>query len=923
MLFVINWLGWLLTRVVLSLRYKVTVTGQAEVLRKPGPYLVMPNHIGFTDPPNVWAHLWPLFHFRPVVNEVNFQNPVLGPMGAGMRVIRVPDMDRASADAHQRASQAAAAITAALKAGENVLMWPSGRLTRDGTEKLGGARAVSEILAAVPQATVVLVRTRGLWGSWYSFAYDGTLKPIVAMLLNGLGVLLSNLLLFTPRRRMTMALEAFTATERPEPVRETINPWLDGWYNADLTGERRDVSPPVIGRTGDVSRLGELKEPADSRRAVRQIEGSEVSSTPGERPNFVPYHFALGARTHAFPPPPSDALDLSNVKPEVKQAVADLIAEKIKRPLSPEENRPETTFLALNLDSLDGMDITLSVEQQYGFRGDTVPQSVGQLWALASGGASTGKPKPAPKEWFRPSANANDKIEVLADTVPAAFVARCQKHPKDTAAADDLAGVLNYERMLLVARLMARRFGAFAEPNVGLMLPASVAADLALLGLHLAGKLPVLLNWTTGPANLAHAVKTAELKRVVTSKAFVDRAHVEVPGVEFVFLEDLRKGIGKVEGLLALLGQRFFSRSVRRQALAKATTDPEAAAVVLFTSGSEKAPKAVPLSHRNVLANMTMVIPQIDVTRADIMLGFLPPFHSFGHTVTSLLPILCGVKVLHHPDPTDAGALVRKIAAYKPTVVAGTPTFVGYILDKAAAGDLDSLTMMVVGAEKCPPAIFERSRTLAPNAKVIEGYGITECSPIVSANPTAKPKAGTIGPPLPGLLVRIVDAETNEPLPQGKMGILEVSGPSVFRGYMGGDTPPPFHEADGKQWYITGDLAALDEDGYIVFHGRLKRFLKAGGEMISLPALEEPFAKLYPPTDQGPRVAVEGIETDTGRTVVLFTTEKLDVREANAVLQKEGFRGVMRLDEVRSVDKIPVLGTGKTDYKVLRKMLME
>jgi long-chain-fatty-acid--[acyl-carrier-protein] ligase len=153
------------------------------------------------------------------------------------------------------------------------------------------------------------------------------------------------------------------------------------------------------------------------------------------------------------------------------------------------------------------------------------------------------------------------------------------------------------------------------------------------------------------------------------------------------------------------------------------------------------------------------------------------------------------------------------------------------------------------------------------------------------------------------------------------MGMLHVAGPTVFDGYAGHDGPLPFEEIDGKRWYVTGDLVELDHTGAIVFHGRLKRFLKAGGEMISLPAPEEPFAKKFPPTDAGPRVAMEGIETPGGRRIVLFTTEPLTLQDANSLLQQEGFGGVMRLDEVRQVDQIPVLGSGKTDYKVLRAMI--
>jgi long-chain-fatty-acid--[acyl-carrier-protein] ligase len=252
--------------------------------------------------------------------------------------------------------------------------------------------------------------------------------------------------------------------------------------------------------------------------------------------------------------------------------------------------------------------------------------------------------------------------------------------------------------------------------------------------------------------------------------------------------------------------------------------------------------------------------------------------------------------------------------------VAGTPTFLGYLLDRAKAGDLDSLRLVVSGAEAAPPALFDKVKRKTPNADVVEGYGVTESAAVVSVHRPGHFRAGTVGLPLPGVEVRVVDLESDEPLPPGRMGMLLVSGANVFPGYWG-DSPSPFRELDGKRWYVTGDLAELDPSGQIVFRGRLKRFLKAGGEMISLPALEEPFAKQYPATEDGPRVAVEGVETPDGRRIVLFTTEDISLRDANARLQAEGFRGVMRLDEVRKLDRIPVLGTGKTDYKALRAMI--
>jgi long-chain-fatty-acid--[acyl-carrier-protein] ligase len=450
------------------------------------------------------------------------------------------------------------------------------------------------------------------------------------------------------------------------------------------------------------------------------------------------------------------------------------------------------------------------------------------------------------------------------------------------------------------------------------MLPASVACDTAFLALHLAGKLPVLLNWTTGPANLAHAAQLMGLTHVITSRAFLDRAGVSVEGVQYLFLEELRGKISKVELLRKLLRVRWFPGRVRKL-VPKVPADRPA--VVLFTSGSERAPKAVPITHANILVQMKAGIDTLSLTRREIILGFLPAFHSFGIAATSMLPLIGGMRVVHHPDPTDAAGLARKTAAYRPTMLVGTPTFVSYILERAKPGDLDSLTMIVVGAERCPPSLYERAARLAPHAALLEGYGITECSPVVAVNHPQRNRPGTVGQPLPVVEIQVVDLETEKPLPRNTMGMLWVSGPTIFPGYIGFEGPSPFRERDGKRWYVTGDLAEVSDDNFIKLAGRLKRFLKAGGEMISLPALEEPFTKRFPPTEEGPRVAVEGMEIDHGRRIVLFSTEPITLADANALLMGEGFRGVMRLDEVRRVDKIPVLGTGKTDYKALRAML--
>lgn len=877
MLWPVRWAAWAVLRFLLSLRYKLTIVGTEEVLKKPGPYLILPNHPAFTDPPNLLLRLWPAFKMRPLLLETNFKSPLFAPLAWMLRGIKMPDIVKASAEDKRRAEEAVGNVIAALRAGENVIIWPSGRLTRDGSERLGGARTAADVLAAVPNCTVVLARTRGLFGSMFSHA-DGPLS-LMSTFLKGQALWAANLFLFAPRRQVTVTLEAFTPDRRPQPTREQLNKWLEAWYNAD---------------------------------------------TPREEPTFVPRHFLFGERTHTYPPPVVETatFDLSKIKAETKAVIAQLVEDKLKRPLTPDENAAETTILQLGMDSLDAMEVSLAVEQRFGFGSDEVPTTVGGLWAIAEGIAQTAPPKPPPAGWFD-KAPDDSPLEILGETISTAFLTQAFARRKQLIAADDLAGGVTYERMTIGAWVMAGQFRSITAPNVGLMLPASVACDIAFLGLHLAGKLPVVLNWTTGPGNLKHAVTLMGLTHVVTSKAFVDRIHVEVPGVQFLFLEDVRGRVGKLGLLRRLLAVRVFGGWTKSALLSGAEIDPHKPAVVLFTSGSEKAPKAVPLTHANIIADQRGALEALKVKRDNSALGFLPMFHSFGLTVTGLMPLFTGVRVVHHPDPTDAGALARKVAAYKPTLAAGTPTFISYILERAKPGDLDSLRLIVVGAEKASDALFEKARKLAPHAEVLEGYGITECSPVVSVNRPGAARPGTIGQPLPGVAVCVTDLETKAQLPQGEMGMLHVSGPTVFPGYLGADVPAPFEEIDGKRWYVTGDLAALDEVGAIVFRGRMKRFLKAGGEMISLPALEEPFARKFPPTDTGPRVAVEGVETPSGRRIVLFTTESISLRDANALLQSEGMRGVMRLDDVQQVDAIPTLGTGKTDYKVLRARITE
>jgi long-chain-fatty-acid--[acyl-carrier-protein] ligase len=874
----IRWLAWSLAAFILRLRYRVTRVGWERVDPKTGPFLILPNHMAYSDPVLVTVVFWPQFQLRPVGLETNFSNPFFKPFIDLLNPIRIPAMETASKEARDRTLGAIQQIVTELKKGDNALLWPSGHLTHDGLEHLGAARTAADVLAGAPEVTALKVRIRGLYGSSLSYAYTGGQPSMVKGMLRGFGYLLLNLLFFGPRRDITIEIEPATAAERPEPTREKINPWLEAWYNRD----------------------------------------------GAEEPTFVRPHWFLGPQAHEFPPmQQTEQADTATVPDKVKSEVTSFVERKLKRRLEGNDRDPNSKLADLGMDSIDAMDVALQVEQRFGFQSADVPTTLGGLWALGGGLLTAAKPKPVPEAWQTPPNEApKPKLEILGETLTEAFVNRVLRSPKDVAAADDLSGVVTFEKMYVGVRTMAERFRALDGDSLGLLLPASVAADVVYFAILLAGKRPVVLNWTTGPANLAHAARVTDLKFVITSKAFIDRTHVAVDGTTLVFLEELRKTIGKLELLKHLLTVRLFPAFASRAALANANPDPAAPAVVLFTSGSEKAPKAVPLSHANIISNHRDATPTVKFTRADSFIGFLPMFHSFGLTVTSTLPILAGMKVVHHPDPTDATALARKIATWKPNIVITTPTFLGYIMERAKPGEWDHVRLVATAAEKMPEETRNKAKKLAPNATVLEGYGITECTPAVAINPIDAVREGTVGQLIPNVDAKVLDIETHEPLPNGTMGMLHVAGPNVFAGYIGYDGPSPFREIDGRRFYITGDLASLSDDRYVTFHGRMKRFLKVGGEMLSLPALEEPFAVTFPPTDAGPRVAVEGIEQgEGGRHVVLFTTEPITLAEANHLLHDAGFRGIMRLDDVVKVPAIPVLGTGKTDYKPLRAML--
>ncbi len=857
-------------KIILMIRYRVESNSLPKILKGHDPkgLLILPNHPSYSDPVIVFSQIWSQLRPRPLSWDGNWKNPLMIPFLELANAIPIPDLSRPSVDARERMKVALLKITEGLQKGQNQILWPSGKIQRDGFDHLGGNSGVEAITRNVPDTKLLLVRTEGLWGSRFSFGFTGNQPSFTKQSFIVLGWVIGSLLFFMPKRPLKMHFRLVTPREYQALDRNGLNRLIEEFYGGTI--------PP--------------------------------------EPVLIPYHPFLPT----LPIPTelasqNEEFDTKAFQQRVVDEVNQILEEKLQRKLNQEETIPKQKMGDLGIDSLDLAEVTLQVEQRFGFHADEVPQTLGALWALAHGTGPKPRIKPAPLGWTQNS-QANCIATMKGNTLPEALVQSCLKHQTRPALADDLSGMISFQRLLIGAWALSGEIAKLPEKRIGVMLPASVGNDVVLFACFLAGKVPVLLNWTTGPMITAQCALKTGVLRFLTSKLFMDRIGIEIPGIEPVFLEEMRSKIKKTT-LLYLLFRAKFTPNWFLDNLP--IIDPNLPAIILFTSGSEKAPKAVPLTHHNLLSNQRAGQVHLQFLESEIFLGFLPSFHSFGLVITFLFPLSLGIRVVHHPDPTDSSALAKKIRNYRVTVVLGTPTFLGMILDRSTEGDLATLRFAVCGAEKMQSSLSEQFRKKVPQMEILEGYGITECGPVVSANPPGAAIAGSLGILLPGTQAIIVDIDTDEPIPLGQRGMLLVNSSSVFPGYEGTEDDP-FVERNGTKWYRTGDLCRQDTNGYLFFEGRLKRFIKIAGEMVSLPALEDSFLRRFPKPEEGPSAAVEGTDENGKRWVVLFSTLKISLQEANKLLMEDGFRGVNRLDQVILVEKIPILGTGKTDYKQLR-----
>ena len=508
--------------------------------------------------------------------------------------------------------------------------------------------------------------------------------------------------------------------------------------------------------------------------------------------------------------------------------------------------------------------------------------------------------------------------------VPQALLAaRAKVGGKAEALEDPERSPLTYDRLVLGALVLGREIAGYAPRGgrIGMLLPNVNGMAVSLFGLWFEGRVPVLLNFTAGLKNLRSACRTAELTTIITSRRFIDNAKLDevIAGLgemcRIVYLEDVRKGIGTKQKLVGL-ARSFFAGAIARRATQSAD-DP---GVVLFTSGSEGDPKGVVLSHRNLMANAQQIFAfgQDFFAKNEVVFNPLPAFHSFGLTAGTLFGLMAGFKIVFYPSPLHYKQVPKLIGETKSTLVFGTDTFLTGYIRAAAPGDLDSVKLVVSGAEK----VKDETRRLWSGLKaaILEGYGCTECAPVIACNHPHSNMPGSVGPPLPGIDWQL---EKVEGIEEG--GRLHVKGDNVMLGYMLASEPGKL-QPRRSEWHDTGDIVGIGEAGEIYIRGRAKRFAKIGGEMVSLAAIEAMASSLWP---EATHVAVSIPDPKKGEQIVLVT-DRPDADRA-ALLAHGKVEGVSELFIPRAilvVNSIPVLGSGKVDYvgtvelaKTMRSMI--
>jgi acyl-[acyl-carrier-protein]-phospholipid O-acyltransferase/long-chain-fatty-acid--[acyl-carrier-protein] ligase len=543
---------------------------------------------------------------------------------------------------------------------------------------------------------------------------------------------------------------------------------------------------------------------------------------------------------------------------------------------------------------------------------------------------------------FELSFNAWEYRSQQFDPLPLAIIRAARERLGAASVIDSTGTEFSNARLLAAVAGFAREMRRIdTSRHIGILLPASSAAIISNVAVMLNAQVAVNINFTTSVGAIRQGVENAQIKTVYTSEKFIEKLSSRgintekmLQGLNVIYLERLKDTLSKPFLTMAFFAVHLLPAYAFYRVFGKKSSINDPAAII-FSSGSEGTPKGIVLSHRNFMANIKQISDVLKSRDNDVIMGSLPPFHSFGLTVTTLLPLVEGISVVCHPDPTDVFAIGKAICRYEVTIMCATATFLRlYSRNKKLHPlMLDSLRVVVAGAEKLSLDVREEFQQRF-NKTIFEGYGATETTPVASVNVPDQidsqdlriqigTKIGTVGLPLPGCSFRVVDPDTLAPMPVGEDGLILISGTQVMLGYLNDEekTRSVIVELDGRRWYKTGDKGHLDTDGFLTIVDRYSRFAKLGGEMVSLGAVEVAIKQVLPQTDAD-ILAVNIPDEKKGERVVLLSTVAIDMSQLRQQLLDEAVNPLMIPSEIYVCDAIPKLGSGKTDFGAARQLAL-
>lgn len=899
--FLILCLTWL-ARLIIRIRYRISCKNLDLLINKYSDQkgiLFLPNHPAEIDSVILMSRIWPCFKPKPLVVEHFFYQKNLNFFMKLVDAIPIPNFENsANSWKIKKGEMAVNQVVQELKEGKNFLIYPTGHLKRNGRDVLAGSSIVSRLLQEVPETKVVLIRISGLWGSSFSKALTGKVPHFWDGVFNQIKTILKNGIFFVPKRQIDIEFLPFPEDFPYHKSKIELNDYMERWFNqyVDEQGNKVDREP------------------------LRLVSFSRWKTELPE----VEYKEELQLRHKGT----------LHISEEERLKVYEQISELSNTPIA--EIREDMDLSKdLGLDSLDAATLYAFLDQSYKINlvDLSALKTVYDVLELIAADRPAQEPihdpielKPWPKEAKRSRA-----LMPEGQTIQEVFLASVERLKDFMACSDQRKDAMSYKEFKKLALILATRFSSYPGKYIGILLPACISVYIVVFALLLVGKIPVMLNWTAGVRTLNFATLLLDLDVVISSRQFLDQVQTLTLGSideKLVLLEDIKDSLKWREKLRGLYLSTLQSQSLRNKLKINEVKEDDTA-IILFTSGTETLPKAVPLSHKNILSNQRAALDFLDLHPEDILFGVLPPFHSFGFSLAGILPILCGIRVYYSPDPNDSRRMAYEIETKEITLLCMAPSFYKNLFKVATKEQLRTVRWFISGAEKAPEDLFEYVKKLGKNKRVVEGYGITECSPIVTICHPDKPPIG-VGQPLHNIELCSLHPETHERLPQGEMGEICIHGPNVFAGYLGKKPIDSFVQLDKKIWYRSGDMGYINEDGYLILGGRLKRFIKIGGEMISLEAVEQELKKVakqkhwVSSVDDKAILALIGFEKYEGKPyLVLFTTFTVSRDEINTVIRDSGFGRIVKIAEVQKLPEIPLTGTGKVHYRVLEEKLLD